>query len=132
MNTKTLNCKGMTCPQPLVACRRLLESEAPASLDVLVDDEAALENVTSFLTASGYAASHVRQGDGWVPIHRILRLDRLERGLDRYRARRRRGSVMAGPLLLAAIGREFLSLRGLRLLRDFFFLKLLKQRTDFL
>jgi len=66
MSRKTLDCLGMTCPQPLMACRDCIEAEAPQSLKVLVDDDAALENVTRFLTASGYAASHVKDGRTYV------------------------------------------------------------------
>ena len=46
MSEITLDCLGMTCPQPLMACRDCIGKEAPESLKVLVDDEAALENVT--------------------------------------------------------------------------------------
>lgn len=66
MSEKTLDCQGMTCPQPLMACRRCIESEAPASLKVLVDDDAALENVSRYLAASGYKASSTKDGPTWI------------------------------------------------------------------
>ncbi|WP_243363329.1 sulfurtransferase-like selenium metabolism protein YedF [Fundidesulfovibrio terrae] len=66
MSVKTLDCLGMTCPQPLMACRACLETEAPEALTVLVDDEAALENVTRFLTASGYQPSSAKDGRTWI------------------------------------------------------------------
>jgi len=67
----------------------------------------------------------VKEGDSWRPVHEIVDLERIERRLERYRERRKRGSLLAAPLLLVSIAREFLSLRGLRLLGDFAVLKLL-------
>jgi len=66
MNVKILDCKGMTCPQPLMECRKCLEAGAPEALDVYVDDEAALENVTRYLKSSGYAVSSRQDGRRWV------------------------------------------------------------------
>ncbi|MFZ5427157.1 MAG: sulfurtransferase-like selenium metabolism protein YedF [Thermodesulfobacteriota bacterium] len=66
MKQKTLDCLGMACPRPLMACRDCIEAEAPQTMKVLVDDDAALENVTRFLTASGYSASHVKDGRAYV------------------------------------------------------------------
>lgn len=66
MNEKTIDCQGMTCPQPLMACRKCIEDEAPLNLKVLVDDDAALENVTRYLSACGYAVSQARDGRTWV------------------------------------------------------------------
>lgn len=66
MSEKTLDCLGMTCPQPLMACRDCIEKEAPEALTVLVDDEAALENVTRYLSASGYESSHAKDGRAWT------------------------------------------------------------------
>ena len=66
MKEKTLDCLGMTCPQPLMACRECIEAEAPEELKVLVDDEAALENVTRYLLAGGYQPVSTKDGRTWV------------------------------------------------------------------
>ncbi|WP_243311589.1 sulfurtransferase-like selenium metabolism protein YedF [Fundidesulfovibrio agrisoli] len=66
MNVKTLDCKGMTCPQPLMECRKCLEAEAPEALDVLVDDEAALENVSRYLKSSGFGVTSSKEGARWA------------------------------------------------------------------
>jgi selenium metabolism protein YedF len=66
MNEKILDCQGMTCPMPLMACRKCLETEAPENLKVLVDDEAALENVARYLSASGYRSSQTKDGPTWI------------------------------------------------------------------
>lgn len=57
MSEVTLDCKGLPCPQPLLACKKCLEASAPLALTVRVDNEAARENVSRFLAAKGYAVS---------------------------------------------------------------------------
>mgnify|MGYP005844829969 CR=1 FL=1 len=52
--TKTLDCRGLACPAPVIAVRDLLAEEKPATLAVLVDNEAARENVSRFLTHQGF------------------------------------------------------------------------------
>jgi selenium metabolism protein YedF len=59
MSEVTLDCKGLPCPEPVLACKKAVESR-PRSLTVLVDNEAARENVARFLTSQGYTVS-------WTP-----------------------------------------------------------------
>lgn len=67
----------------------------------------------------------VKGNGGWLPIHKILNLERLERGLQKYRKRKNKRSRLAGLFLLFAIAREFLTVSGVKLLKDFVVLKLL-------
>ncbi len=53
--SKTLDCRGLECPKPVIRCRELLEKESPETLTVLVDNLAAVENVRRFLGKSGYS-----------------------------------------------------------------------------
>lgn len=50
-----LNCQNLPCPQPVLRCKRCLDEQSPASLVVVVDNQAARENVTRFLSSQGYA-----------------------------------------------------------------------------
>ena len=52
--TQELNCRGLACPAPVMQVRDLLASERPASIAVIVDNEAARENVSRFLAHQGY------------------------------------------------------------------------------
>lgn len=52
-----LDCRGLQCPEPVSRCRNLLQTGQPALLQVIVDNAAALENVSRFLSRNGYAAS---------------------------------------------------------------------------
>jgi len=66
MTEITVDCLGMTCPQPLMAIRKVLESDAPERLMVMVDDEAALENVSRYLSVAGYEVHSARIAGVWT------------------------------------------------------------------
>lgn len=53
---RELDCRGLQCPEPVIRCRASL-ADQPGRLIVLVDNTAALENVSRFLGRNGYTAS---------------------------------------------------------------------------
>ena len=54
---RELDCRGLACPAPVLKTRQVLEEERPKDVAVFVDNEAARENVSRFLTHQGYAVS---------------------------------------------------------------------------
>ncbi|MFA7403177.1 MAG: sulfurtransferase-like selenium metabolism protein YedF [Pelobacteraceae bacterium] len=58
-----LDCRGMNCPAPVLSVRDALENEAPDSITVLVDNEAARQNVSRFLEHQNYQVSSETHGD---------------------------------------------------------------------
>ena len=64
MSASVLDCRKMECPQPVVEARKLIAAESPAELEVLVDNDAARENVTRLLGGQGYAVSDSKDADG--------------------------------------------------------------------
>lgn len=60
---KTLDCRGLACPQPVMRTRDALEQEHPQELLVQVDNAAASENVSRFLRRGGFEVSVSRPGD---------------------------------------------------------------------
>lgn len=62
-----VDCRKLSCPQPVVRLKRLFEEggERPERVTVLVDNEPALENVSRFLQASGYITQHLQDGSLW-------------------------------------------------------------------
>lgn len=62
---RILDCAGLPCPQPVLQCKHCLDNENPAEVAVLVDNDAARENVTRFLSARGYAVAAERDGNLW-------------------------------------------------------------------
>ncbi|THB80083.1 MAG: sulfurtransferase-like selenium metabolism protein YedF [Desulfobacteraceae bacterium] len=49
-----IDCRGLDCPGPVLKAKELIESKRPASIDVVVDNDAAVENVSRFLDFQGY------------------------------------------------------------------------------
>jgi len=64
-----VDCRGLPCPQPVLKSREIIDSKRPDTLQVQVDNEAALENVSRFLSTQGYALEKPeKNGDIWT-IH---------------------------------------------------------------
>jgi selenium metabolism protein YedF len=57
-----LDCRGLACPGPVLQCKKCVEGDHPKTLLVTVDNQAAKENVTRFLTLQGYAVSMTETG----------------------------------------------------------------------
>lgn len=61
-----LDCSGLACPQPVLTTKKAVESAKPQRLHVLVDNAAALENVSRFLTSNGYEPSSSSEEGKWL------------------------------------------------------------------
>jgi selenium metabolism protein YedF len=56
---RELDCRGLACPAPVLQTKELIEQEHPNSLIVLVDNEAARQNVSRFLSTQKFEVSVV-------------------------------------------------------------------------
>jgi selenium metabolism protein YedF len=64
MNTpKTLNCVNLPCPQPVIQTKNTLEAMNGNELLVIVDNEAAVANVSRFAESRGHQVS-INNNDG--------------------------------------------------------------------
>lgn len=62
-----LNCEGEPCPNPVLRCKQLLDTQAPDAVRVIVDNEAARDNVSRFLASRGMRVdSAVLDGKLWT------------------------------------------------------------------
>ena len=61
MSTK-IDCRGLACPAPVLKTKELVEQEQPEKLSVIVDNEAAKQNVTRFLEYQGFVVSVNQEG----------------------------------------------------------------------
>ncbi|WFS60889.1 sulfurtransferase-like selenium metabolism protein YedF [Pseudodesulfovibrio thermohalotolerans] len=66
MSDISIDCKGLPCPQPVLRCKETIEKDGPAKLVVVVDNDAARENVSRFLTMQGYAVQTERSGSDHI------------------------------------------------------------------
>ena len=57
MSDIILDCKGLPCPQPVLKCKESIELDHPDQMVVTVDNEAAKENISRFMTIHGYEIS---------------------------------------------------------------------------
>ena len=59
---KTVDARGHSCPIPVVMVRKAVLAEQPAELDVLVDNQCSVENVTRFGSSQGYQVTVKAEG----------------------------------------------------------------------
>ncbi len=62
MKNQELDCRGQACPQPVLKTKEIVDQGDVLQLTVLVDNEAARENVSRFLERSGYQVQVTGQG----------------------------------------------------------------------
>lgn len=60
-----IDARGFSCPMPVVMVQKALKKEAPAELDVLVDNQTAMENVTRFAQNQGYQVNSAPEGSNF-------------------------------------------------------------------
>lgn len=58
-----LDCKGMACPQPVLRCKRCVDEDNPDAMEIVVDNEAARQNVSRFLENQGYSVESTREDE---------------------------------------------------------------------
>ena len=63
MSEKTLDCRGLACPNPVIRTKELIDQGGLKQLTVLVDNPAAQENVSRFLQRAGFEVRVEPRGD---------------------------------------------------------------------
>jgi selenium metabolism protein YedF len=60
---KTIDCRGMQCPKPLILTKKALNAlGAGQSVEILIDNETSLQNVERFLKDNGVEVAVLREG----------------------------------------------------------------------
>ncbi len=57
-----VDARGYSCPMPVVMVQKAVKSDSPAALEVLVDNQCSVENVTRFGENAGYTVSVAPEG----------------------------------------------------------------------
>ena len=65
---KKIDCRGLACPAPVLQAKEAIEQEQPSALEVAVDNDAARENVSRFLTHQGYEVAVTEEGG----VYRVI------------------------------------------------------------
>ena len=65
---RVVDTRGLSCPQPLVLFHQAIKESPSEPLDVLVDNEASLENVTRAATGKGWNVTPKNESNGVVRL----------------------------------------------------------------
>ena len=65
MSEIVVDCRGLTCPFPVVRCKACVDEQAPEEFAVLINDEVARQNVTLLLAGLGYTVQEAAEQGGW-------------------------------------------------------------------
>jgi selenium metabolism protein YedF len=65
---KIIDARKLACPAPVLAAKQAIENEHPAEIQLLVDNDAARQNVMRFLESQSYQAAFETDG----PYFRII------------------------------------------------------------
>ena len=60
---RILDTRGLSCPQPVLLVHQALGEDNASPVDVLVDNEVSMENVTRAAKKQGWTVSPVDEGD---------------------------------------------------------------------
>jgi len=63
-----LDCRGLACPQPVLQCKESIESSRPDHLRIIVDNDAARQNVSRFLHSRDYRIVSAEEHGGLCVI----------------------------------------------------------------
>lgn len=58
-----IDARGLACPMPVVMVQRAVREGAPSTVEVLVDNQCAVENITRYASNQGYTVSIAEQDD---------------------------------------------------------------------
>jgi selenium metabolism protein YedF len=64
--TKMIDARGLSCPAPVLMVKEAVEKDHLDVVEVLVDNEAARENVSRFLGAQQFSVSAVQEGNNFI------------------------------------------------------------------
>lgn len=73
---KTIDCKGMICPMPLIETRKAIrESSLGDDLQVVVDNETSFNNVSHFLNDNGYVFNYTKEGNTYIISFKVNKIE---------------------------------------------------------
>ena len=58
-----IDARGLSCPMPVLMVQKAVKNGSPRELEVTVDNQCAVENVTRFARNAGYAVTVAEQGE---------------------------------------------------------------------
>lgn len=68
MKEEQLDCRGLACPAPVLKVKDVLDRSSPQHVTVVVDNAAAKENVSRFLSRAGFQVQVQEDGSDYVVV----------------------------------------------------------------
>ena len=62
-----LDCRGLACPAPVIQTKELIEKENPGTVQVMVDNEAARQNVSRFMESRNWKGRTFASWERGIP-----------------------------------------------------------------
>ena len=66
MDKIIVDARGLSCPQPVIETKRVLDKYSSGTVDILVDTVTSRENVIRFATNAGWKAEWREQDGGYA------------------------------------------------------------------
>ncbi|NCC24692.1 MAG: sulfurtransferase-like selenium metabolism protein YedF [Deltaproteobacteria bacterium] len=102
-------CQGLACPHPVLETRKVVLESRPFELAVLVDNEAARDNVVRFLSVQGYEVTSVIQDkDEYRVEARDARTSHPSSGIGSEPSSTPAASTVSGRRILILLTRDVL------------------------
>ena len=60
-----VDARGLLCPMPVVMVQKEVKANHPDALEVLVDDQCAVENITRYANSCGYQVTVTKDGSDY-------------------------------------------------------------------
>jgi len=73
---KVIDARGLDCPKPVLRTKKALEQGGFDKLEILVDNKAARDNISSFLEKSGQKIDQVKETIGDFTIYATIKKSR--------------------------------------------------------
>jgi selenium metabolism protein yedF len=117
MESKLLDCTKLECPMPVIKAKQELEKDGEVLLDVIVDNEIAVQNLTKLANSMGFKSSSKTQGANFVVSIEKTSISSINQTADEVTVSQTRQTVLIKSCFLG-VGDETL---GSTLMKAFIF-----------
>jgi selenium metabolism protein yedF len=117
MESKLLDCTKLECPMPVIKAKQELEKYGEVLLDVIVDNEIAVQNLTKLANSMGFKSSSKTQGANFVVSIEKTSISSINQVADEVTIAQTRQTVLIKSCFLG-VGDEAL---GSTLMKAFIF-----------
>ena len=75
---KSIDCRGLACPAPVLTTKETIEADGLRELTIIVDNEAAKQNVSRFLESQNFGVAVNKEGNDFYIIGKVGAVEKKE------------------------------------------------------